>query len=743
MNARLNVPLRVAAVAGVVGVIAAAVVTPAYAADGNVDVINTETVQVYTSATGQVQTRRVYEQLALTGNGTVDVKNPISTDNLRNLDGFAGFDIKNGEQITRTSVDGKKKLRSVSDYNGKLPLTVSVQYLLDGKNVKPGDVVGKSGKLKVQYTVENVTGTPQEVSYPDGKGGTVTKTVDVPVPMVGSLTTVAPPNFANVTSDQANLAGDGKGGTKMSFTMTLFPPIGSTTAVFGYTADITDGVVPRAEISALPVNPLKSPTFSTAATSYKGGADTGSRLADGAGEIDANLLKLRDGAGDLLAGLIKLRDGAGQLNDGLAGKAAPGSQKLAQGASDLNDGLGQLNSGAKRLSDGSGEALAGSKKLGAGAGKLSGGLGDLDSGVGALNTGANTLADGQQALAAGLEDLYDGVHALPASVRQTLKGDAQYNALLEALKGIAAGVGSKTDAPTAGTLLGGINAVDFGMRFPASAGPTDCSVALAGGTPVKCGAMDGVQLVSEQLTAGATDLNQLKAVLGGLNGTSNSGAPCAGYPSFAPPPATPSTPCQFVSTIYYGLFGSAPAPAGAQAKVTVAADALLKITQKVDRDLLGKGLPAGTFGGLDQIRAGLSNGSPANCLTAKGTATPADDCGIKEGAQFLQLYGIPLLVDGITNSISDQLKAGIGVPTAGCDPTATLRCAAGALAGGGGDLTAGINKLVAGVTKLNSGGSQLAAGAADLSDGLGQLNDGAGQLADGTAKALSCSCIFH
>ena len=159
-------------------------------------------------------------------------------------------------------------------------------YKLDGKNVKPGDVIGKDGKLEVVYTVENVTGTPQDVSFPDGKGGTVTKTVDVPIPMVGSLSLVAPSTFTNVSSQQANIAGDGKGGTKLSFTMTLFPPIGSTTAVFGYTADVTDGVVPRAEISALPVNPLESPTFKTAATSYKGGADTGAELTDGAAQID-------------------------------------------------------------------------------------------------------------------------------------------------------------------------------------------------------------------------------------------------------------------------------------------------------------------------------------------------------------------------------------------------------------------------------------------------------------------------
>ncbi|MEO5710653.1 MAG: hypothetical protein ABIQ59_12615, partial [Nocardioidaceae bacterium] len=484
MNARLSTPLRFAAVAGVVSVIAAAVVMPADAADGNgdVSVVNTETVQVYTSSTGEPQTRRVYEQLSLLGQGSVDLTNPISTDHARNLDGFGGLDIKNGKQVVNTSVDGRKNLRSVSNFDGKLPLNVSVAYKLDGKNVKPGDVVGKDGKLEVKYTVENVTGAPQDVSFPDGKGGTVTKSVDVPIPMVGSLTLVAPPTFENVASTAANLAGDGKGGTKLSFTMTLFPPIGSTTAVFGYTADITDGVVPRAEISALPINPLKSPTFAGAATSYKGGADTGAQLAGGATQIDDNLLKLRDGAGDLLAGLIKLRDGAGQLNDGLAGQAAPGSKKLAQGAADLNDGLAgeaapgskKLADGAKRLDAGLGQLNAGSKKLAAGTGELLAGTGPLAAGVGKLNDGAHKLSDGASALSVGTGDALAGSQKLTGGLAQISgglssladastglpKAKAGITALQAGVDQILAGLGNPSNDAT---LIGGLTKLAAGL----------------------------------------------------------------------------------------------------------------------------------------------------------------------------------------------------------------------------------------------------------------------------------------
>ena len=439
MNPRTTL-LRVAATSGVAAVLCGVVAAPAVAADGDVDVLNTETVQVYTSPTGEVETQRVYEQLVLTGTGSVDLSNPISTDGLRNLDGFSGFDVNDGEQVTEMTVDGEEHLRSVSDFDGDLPLDVSVSYKLDGETVEPGDIVGEGGELEVLYTVKNITAQPREVSFPDGSGGTTTETVDVPIPMVGSLTTVAPENFTNVASDQANMAGDGKGGTKLSFTMTLFPPIGSDTAEFGYTADIVDGVVPRSDVSALPVNPLESPTFAAAADSYQGGTDTGAKLAEGAATIDSNLLKLRDGASELLAGLIKLHNGSDELRDGLTDEAAPGAAKLA-------DGTGKAADGAARLADG--------------AGRLDDGLGQLDGGVGDLSSGADRLAAGQRRLADGLELLYEGVDALPPTVKAKLAKNKKYQALTAGLEKMLSGVGS---ASKAGSLTWAVDQVRSGMQ---------------------------------------------------------------------------------------------------------------------------------------------------------------------------------------------------------------------------------------------------------------------------------------
>ncbi|HZW45320.1 MAG TPA: hypothetical protein VFF32_13195, partial [Dermatophilaceae bacterium] len=265
-------------------------------AASNVIITNTETIQAHLNADGSVQDARVYEQIALQGDGTVTFNNPVSTAKLRNLDGFGKFEVKDGSIVSTQTVNGDKRLRAVSDYDKKLPLTVAVTYKLDGKTVEARDVVGKSGLLEVHYTVANVTGKAQDVTFDDGTGKMITETQQVVIPMVGSLTTVLPSSFTDVRSGEASMAGDGSGRMKMTFTMTLFSPIATPTAEFGYSAQIKDGVIPPANISSLPVNPLESPSFKGGAASYKGGADSGITLTAGAAEIDANVLKLRDGA---------------------------------------------------------------------------------------------------------------------------------------------------------------------------------------------------------------------------------------------------------------------------------------------------------------------------------------------------------------------------------------------------------------------------------------------------------------
>lgn len=680
MSARLHLPARVGILSAAGALLALSAATPlafaaeTVAADDHVDVVNTETVQVYMDAEGDILSRRVYEQLVLTGQGSVDIENPISENNLRNLDGFSGFTVEDGNQITKADVDGVERLRTVSDYDGKLPLDIDIAYELDGKSVKPGDIVGKDGELEVEFTVTNVTGEEQEITVPDGKGGTLTKTATVPLPIVGSLTTFGPANFTHVQSDQANMAGDGKGGTKLSFTMTLFPPIGSETATFGYTADIEDGVVPRVEVSALPVNPLNSPSFATAATSYQGGADTGTELAAGATEIDTNLLKLRDGAGDLLAGLLKLHAGSEELQAGLSGKAAPGAQKLADGAGDLNDGLGliddgagKLSDGAARLSDGTGDALSGSQQLTDGLSLISGGLAQL--------------ADTE-----GLPKAANGVDLLKAGVDQLL-----------------AGFGSVGQA---GTLIDGLNKLEAGAsELKTGAGNLEAGLnQLAGGTGLGA-AKGGVDQVKAGLDTSLADGGSVDQLIGGLNAllSLDCGPICKNI---------------ITNQILPGVQTSKTNLLAASAGLGQVSTGLATAIGALNTQLIpGAGL---LEAGLGQLVTGAAQ-AKGGAIELKGGVAK-----VKAGLVDLDL--------GLTKAVAGVLKLNTGAADAYAG-SGDLTDGLGLIDGGAGELSEGADKLAAGTGDAAAGSGLLADGAGDLFDGISDAADGSGLLTDGLAKA--------
>lgn len=663
---------RVATVAAALTVIGLTTAPSAAAADDGrgVDVVNTETVQVYLGPDGDVKSKRVYEQLVLSGRGTVDLSNPVSTSGLRNLDGFRGLKVVDGNQVADVEVDGTKRYRSVSNFDEELPAKVTPSYTLNGNKVKPGDVVGKKGRLEVSFTVENKTVKPQQLTVADGNGGTVVRTVPVPVPMVGTLETELPKTFTDIELGGANAAGDGKGGTRLSYTMTLFPPLGPTTATIGYSATITDGVVPAVEVSLVPVDPLSSPTFKTAAKSYRGGAESGAQLVAGASEIDSNLLKLRDGAGDLLAGLIKLSDGADQLHSGLATEAAPGAKKLAAGAGAALDGskklaagADQLDAGAGQLHQGTSDALAGATKLNDGLGQISGGLSQLADQLPAAGPGIQRLIDGMNQIIAGFGaagqtgTLIDGLVRINAGATQLKSGisgqivpgigqakggvDQVRTGLNEAIK-----PGGKIDQ-----LLGGLD-----LLLTTDCGPV-CQQIIT--TQLK----PGVQQSKTDLTAAHTGLGQvsggLQQVIDGLNG-------------------------QIVPGLSALEDGSAQAKAGADK------------------------LKAGSV----QVRDGLTE------LKTKLAAAIAGVLKLNTGASAAYA-GSGDLADGL-----GQLDDGSGKLAAGT----------GELSAGAGDLTDGLGQIETGAGDLSDGLGDAADGSGQIADGLKTASGGAPQIVDGASR---------
>jgi putative membrane protein len=552
-------------------------------------VTHRQSVQTELDPSGEAGTSRVYTQVSVEGSGSVDVALPNqATGNLRNLEGF-GNPTVNGDTVTY-SVDGNADgigARTVADNTAEQPVDVAVVYELDGETIEPRNVVGESGTLTATYTVRNMTSMPEDITYFNGQGQAQTETVDVSVPMVGSLSATLDARFTDVTAPGAAVAGDGRGNTVINASLLLFAPLGSETAVATWTAEVTDAVVPPAKIQILPVNSRSFGSIRSGQDSFKGVSKGLTDLTNGALIVDGNAKLLADGAGQLFDGLKQLEDGAGALNAGLAGTAAPGARQLADGtgkaaggASDLSKGLGDLADGAQKLSDGLGAARAGSGDLGAG-------LGDLAAGARRLSDGLSTARVGGGDLAAGLGQLSDGTERLDQGAGQLAAGALALNAGAGEL---ATGAG-QLSAGAAG-VLGGLNQLKDSLNAD-----DGLPSAIAGVTQLRAGVQGLVDGIGAPGTPGTLLFAQTR-VAGGL---SNAGCDLDD-------PTNTANPCGLLEVM--GLLRA------------------------------GIGSPTGTanpagrtlLDGVLKLQLGVSN---PNCVIAN-PSDPANPCGIRQGASAIQ-----------------------------------------------------------------------------------------------------------
>lgn len=678
---------------------------------GVVTVTNTETIQARLSATGTVQEARVYDQLAFTGHGSTTVENPVSTKGLRNLDGFGGYHVVDGRLVATVDVDGERRARTVSTYDRDLPLTVEVAYTLDGEPVQPGAVVGRSGTLGVRYTVTNTTGKTQDVTYDDGTGTEATASAETVVPMIGQLVTVLPSSFTDVRSDEAGLAGDGRGGTRLQFQMTLFPPIGSATAEFGYTAQVRGAVVPPATLTSMPVSPLDYPSFKGGAESYRSGAQKGVDLTAGATQIDDSVLQLHDGAAQLLAGLLQLRAGAATLSAGLNDTAAPGAAEIAAG---LN---GKAAPGATKLDD----AL--NRQLAPGADRLSTALNDrLAPGARQLSSGlTNDAAPGASRVAAGAQQLDAGLALARANAPQLLAGLVQVDdglALVDAgLAQLYGDIGALPTDPKVQELQAGISSLR-GAAATLAAGVDQIRTGVSGAATQATALSAGSVALGAQLQTAVTSLNALR------------------------PGMTPALQAQY-DTVVSQLATGVPVLTDTSDPATIAGGATA----------LASGL-SGAAAKLAAVECGLSSASlPGVCDTSKP--------GMVQGLASVDA-GVTALISGVVAEVqagvgddddlaSDgTLRGGIHSLQDGTDRLTTgglslagglaqLGAGASALNAGAGELSAGVTKAASGSADLAAGLQEAATGSTTLSDGMDRAAVGSRDLATGIDKAASGS----
>ena len=416
---------------------------PVFAAGTSSDadaVYKEETVYVNADATGTTDEVTVSNWLKNSGSVSGSLTDASTLKDIKNVKGDETFKAS-GDTLTWNTDGEDIYYQGTTDQD--LPVSVKLTYYLDGKEIKPADLKGKSGHLKIQV---DYTNKEKKTVSVDGKQE------EVYTPFV-MMTGMILPNetFSNVTIDNGKVISDGSKNIVVGFGMpgmkeslnldeskTEDLTIPESLCV---EADVTDFTMSSTFTVALTdllddidfdnivdVDSLKSSLdeLEDAALQLVSGSDT---LADGAGTLADGVNSYTEGADTLNDAIQKYLGSDGELNGSVTeyvnvvNKVVKGVQDYTDGTNALADGVTayiggeqQLKEGAKgllALSDGLTEMQKGINQL---YGNLDGKLEDENDKD--LLAGANQLAEGTAKLQKSFND--ESVKALFAQVNRML-----------------------------------------------------------------------------------------------------------------------------------------------------------------------------------------------------------------------------------------------------------------------------------------------------------------------------------
>ena len=291
-------------------------VTPAFAASGtsDSDVYKEETVYVNAKASGKTDKVTVSNWLKNSGSVSGNLEDESTLSDIKNVKGDEKY-TADGDKLTWSTDSEDIYYQGTTDK--KLPVSVKLKYYLDGKEMKPSELKGKSGHLKI--TVDYKNNEKKNVSV-DGKD------TEVYTPFV-MMTGMILPNetFSNVTIDNGKIISDGNKNIVVGFGM---PGLKDS---LNLSSEETDKVtIPESlSIEADVKDFTMSSTYTVALSDLLDDVDMDSIV--NVDDLQNALDDLEDAALQLVSGSDTLADGAGTLADGV--------NSYTEGVDTLNAGI--------------------------------------------------------------------------------------------------------------------------------------------------------------------------------------------------------------------------------------------------------------------------------------------------------------------------------------------------------------------------------------------------------------------
>lgn len=340
-----------------------------------------ESVYLISDANGNVNKTIVVDHLK-----NKDKKDTLEdASNLSDIENVKGKEkfTQSGDKLTWQA--GGKDIYYQGTATEEPPVTQKVTYYLDGKEISPEDLAGKSGKVKIRFDYTNTT------SYTETVNGEK-QTVSVPFAAITGL--VLGDGFENIEVT------NGKAEVSDSSSVVLGYALPGLKDSLGIKDGDLDGDVNIPEYMEMTAD-VENFSMPAAMTFVVNASDYVS--TDG---IDTS---------DLDDMINDLKDASTQLQDG--------SKTLAEGTDTLSDGLSTLQSKLGTFASGVGTLQSGLKTYTDGVSTLSGGLNTLNSNVPTLSNGITTLNSSAKSL-------NDGVALLNATV-STKFTDSEKQTLLD------------------------------------------------------------------------------------------------------------------------------------------------------------------------------------------------------------------------------------------------------------------------------------------------------------------------
>lgn len=376
-----------------------------------------ESVYLISDANGNVNKTIVVDHLK-----NKDKKDTLEdASNLSDIENVKGKEkfTQSGDKLTWQA--GGKDIYYQGTATEEPPVTQKVTYYLDGKEISPEDLAGKSGKVKIRFDYTNTT------SYTETVNGEK-QTVSVPFAAITGL--VLGDGFENIEVT------NGKAEVSDSSSVVLGYALPGLKDSLGIKDGDLDGDVNIPEYMEMTAD-VKNFSMPAAMTFVVNASDYVSTDGIDTSDLDDMINDLKDASTQLQDGSKTLAEGTDTLSDGLStlqsklGTFASGVGTLQSGLKAYTDGVSTLSGGLNTLGNSTGALVSGADKLNDGAKSLKAGITSVDAGVDSvqenvnklngaaaqISTGASDLDTKAQALAQGASDLNDGVEKLASTVQ--------------------------------------------------------------------------------------------------------------------------------------------------------------------------------------------------------------------------------------------------------------------------------------------------------------------------------------